>query len=191
MAEVTINNSPIHSDSTLTACYGETGPYWSNFHTGTDFVPYGTTPSNPDLFSVCTGAVVSKTSYTGTQALGNQVVIQDLVTGYFWRYCHMQNPSPLDVGTRVYTTTKVGVMGATGNVTGTHLHLEYSKVAYWDSTYQNFMNPSTELGIPNVRGTIVHYGGPPPQPPTRLRKGTFNWTIYARKLRDRRRFDIE
>lgn len=190
MAEVTINNSPIHSDSIITACYGETGEHWSAMHTGSDFAPYGTTPSNPDLYSVCTGAVVDKITYTGSQLLGNQIVIQDLVTGYFWRYCHMQNPSPLDVGMRVYTTTKVGNLGATGNVTGPHLHLEYSSVSYWDSTRTKFFNPLTELGIPDERGTIVHYGGPPPQPPTTLKKGTFNWTIYARKLRDRRRFDI-
>lgn len=58
MATVTINNSPIHSDSSLSAVYGDMGPNWANFHTGIDFIPYGSTPSHPDIFSVCTGTVV-------------------------------------------------------------------------------------------------------------------------------------
>lgn len=61
MAEVTINNSPVHSDSILTAVYGETGPSWARFHTGIDFAPYGSTGTNPDLYSVCNGVVYSVT----------------------------------------------------------------------------------------------------------------------------------
>lgn len=53
-----------------------------------------------------------------------------------------------------------------GNVTGIHLHLELSTGLAWD--YDTFLNPSTALGIPNERGTIVKYDGsaPPPIPPT-------------------------
>lgn len=192
MAEVTINNSPIHSDSTLTACYGETGPYWSNFHTGTDFVPYGSTPANPDLYSVCNGIVHSVIN-TPSAALGNQIVIYDTDTGNYWRYCHMREASSLSAGDVVTTLTKVGVMGATGNVTGTHLHLEYSRVYWWDNTYQNFLNPSDALGIPNVRGTIVHYTAPtppePPEPPTPetiKKKHRFNWQTFTKNIRNRR-----
>lgn len=110
MATVTINNSPVHGDSILTAVFGETGSSWARYHTGTDFAPYGLTPTNPDLYSVCDGTVYSKT-FDGT--LGNQIIIEDTNTGNFWRYCHMQNASPLNVGDNVTTSTKVGVMGAT------------------------------------------------------------------------------
>ena len=190
MAEVTINNSPIHSDSILTAVYGETGPNWARFHTGTDFAPYGSTPSNPDLYSVCTGTVVNVISYTGSEALGNQVIIQDSSTGNYWRYCHMVSRSPLNIGDTVTTATKVGVMGATGNVTGVHLHLEYSTSQYW--SYDTFLNPSDALGIPNQRGTIVKYDGSvPPEPPTppqpaARKKSKFPWVLYSRKLRKKR-----
>lgn len=53
----------------------------------------------------------------------------------------------------------------TGNATGVHLHLELSTSLAWD--YDTFLNPSTALGIPNERGTIVKYDGsaPPPIPP--------------------------
>ena len=186
MSEVTISNSPVHSDSILTAVYGETGSSWARFHTGTDFAPYGTTPTNPDLYSVCSGTVYSIT-YDGT--LGNQIIIEDTATGNYWRYCHMQSQSPLTVGQQVTTATKVGVMGDTGNVTGIHLHLEYATSPIWD--YDTFLNPSTALGIPNERGTIVHYDGSiPPEPPTPTlyQKAKFPWVLYANKLRKKRTF---
>lgn len=184
MATVTINNSPVHSDTVLTAVYGETGSMWARFHTGTDFAPTGSTPANPDLYSVCTGTVYSVT-YDGT--LGNQILIHDSTTGNYWRYCHMKSQSPLSVGDNVTTATKVGVMGATGNVSGIHLHLEYATTPTWN--YDTFLNPSDALGIPNVRGTIVKYDGTiPPEPPTPttdvIRK-KFPWSIYARKLREK------
>ena len=74
MAEVTIGNSPVHSDSILTAVFGETGSSWARYHTGTDFAPYGNTPANPDLYSVCEGTVYSKPS---DNTLGNQIIIKD------------------------------------------------------------------------------------------------------------------
>lgn len=156
MSEVTIPNSPVHSDAILTAVYGETGSSWARYHTGTDFAPYGSTPSNPTLYSVCNGTVYSKT-YDGT--LGNQIIIQDSLTGNYWRYCHMQNASPLNVGDIVTTSTAVGTMGATGNVTGIHLHLEYATSPIWN--YDTFLNPSDALGIPNTRGTIVKWSSTP------------------------------
>lgn len=182
MSEVTISNSPVHSDSILTAVYGETGPSWARWHTGTDFAPYGQTPANPDLYSVCSGTVYSVT-YDGT--LGNQIIIQDSNTGNYWRYCHMRNQSPLSVGDTVNTNTKVGVMGDTGNVTGIHLHLEYATSPIWN--YDTFLNPSIALGIPNERGTIVHWDStPPPPPPATEKKRKFPWSIYARKFREKR-----
>lgn len=192
MAEVTINNSPIHSDSIITACYGETGEHWSAMHTGSDFAPYGTTPQHPDLYSVCTGIVSSKVTYTGSQLLGNQIVIQDTTTGLYWRYCHMQYPSDLSVGDSVTTSTKVGNMGNTGNATGIHLHLELSDVLYWDTTRTHFQDPLIALGIPNERGTIVHFGGTPtpPEPPepeeTSKKKHRFNWQTFTKNIRNRR-----
>ena len=51
MAEVNLYNSPIHSDSSLTAIFGQSGSLWScGFHTGIDFVPYGTTGTNPEIY---------------------------------------------------------------------------------------------------------------------------------------------
>lgn len=187
MATVTINNSPVHSDTILTAVYGETGQYWSHFHTGTDFAPTGTTPANPPLFSVCAGEVV-RVTYDAS-FLGYQILIKDDATGNYWRYCHMRFASTLSVGDRVNTGTQVGIMGMTGNATGVHLHLELSTTMAWN--YDTFLNPSIALGIPNKRGTIVKYDGsaPPPEPPEPTPeekiKRKFPFVLYARKLRKR------
>lgn len=154
MAEYTINNSPIHSDSTLSAVYGETGS-WAQWHTGDDFVPYGTTPSNPDIYSVSRGVVVQVSNST-TEWHGNMVLIYDSSTGYYWRYCHMVNGSiSVALGEQVTTATKLGVMGETGRAFGVHLHLECATTSTWQ--YSTFVNPSNVLGIANARGTIIHY----------------------------------
>lgn len=72
-----------------------------------------------------------------------------------------------------------------GNVTGIHLHLELSTSMAWD--YDNFLNPSTALGIPNERGTIVKYDGsaPPPIPPTPTYNGKAKrwYMAYNKKIR--------
>lgn len=113
MAEVTINNSPVHSDSILTAVYGEEGPHWARFHTGTDFAPYGDTAPRPTLYSVCTGEVVSTPT---DNTLGIQAVIRDTATNNYWRYCHM-TARYVQIGDQVTTSSTIGQMGDTGNVT--------------------------------------------------------------------------
>ena len=164
MSTVTIGNSPVHQSTVLTGVFGQTGSSWKTcgYHTGTDFARYGYT-AFPDLYSVCSGTVVKN---EWTNVLGWQIVIQDSNTNNYWRYCHMNSQSSLVAGTSVTTATVVGTMGQTGTgAHGVHLHLEYSTSPNWQCSA--FMNPSNELGIPNVSGTVVHYDGSvPPTPPT-------------------------
>lgn len=188
MSTVTINNSPIHSDSTLTAVYGETGSNWARFHTGIDFVPYGSTEANLPLYSCCQGEIV-EVNLTPNASLGNNVVIKESQNKY-WRYCHMVTGSlQVSVGDIVNLSSVIGIMGATGNVTGVHLHLECATTQAWN--YDTFLNPASELGIPNERGTIIIYDGsvpptPPPVPPEPTddtKKCKFPWVLYANKFR--------
>lgn len=66
-------------------------------------------------------------------------------------------------GQNINTGTPIGTMGATGNVTGPHLHLECSTGIAWQCG--TFLNPCDILGIPNVVGTVVQYDGTTPPPP--------------------------
>lgn len=49
-----------------------------------------------------------------------------------------------------------------GNVTGRHLHLECSTTASWQC--DTFINPCTNLGIPNEDDLVLEWGGTPPPP---------------------------
>lgn len=96
----------------------------------------------------------------------------------------------VSVGDEVDLQTPIGRMGATGNVTGRHLHLEASRTQSWQCS--TFVNPCDILGIPNVDNTIVKYDGsvtppepPEPEPPIPAKKGKFKWVLYAKKLRNR------
>lgn len=138
MAEVTIFNSPVHTDTILTGVFGQTGQYWPacGYHTGTDFAPYGTTPSSgAPLYGVCLGTVYSKAT---EGVLGNIVIIKDMVTTNYWRYCHMSSPSPLNVGDIVNTTTIVRLYAVNQvqvltvfTFTWNMLHLQYGRVIHF------------------------------------------------------------
>lgn len=183
MAEVTINNSPVHSQSMISYPYGVPDTSYScGFHTGIDFIPYGSTPSNPMLYSIIDGEIVDVTTDPNV-ALGIQVVILGNNNEYF-RYCHLVVGSvQVQIGDLVTINSPIGQMGDTGNVTGVHLHLERSTTFAWQCN--TFLNPAEYLGIPNEDDLIVNYGSTPPVP-TDITKSKFKWVLYAKKLRERR-----
>jgi murein DD-endopeptidase MepM/ murein hydrolase activator NlpD len=99
----------------LTGRFGDISGLWSSVHTGLDFAaPYGTT-----IRSVTAGRVVS-TGYDGRY--GNKTVVR-LADGTELWYCH-QSAVEVSVDERVRAGQVIGAVGATGNVTGPHLHLE-------------------------------------------------------------------
>ncbi|MFI9154970.1 peptidoglycan DD-metalloendopeptidase family protein [Streptomyces sp. NPDC053367] len=96
--------------------YRVAGSMWSSgYHTGADFV----VPTGTSLKAVGAGTVVSA-GWGG--AYGNQVVIK-LSDGYYAQYAHLSSLS-VSAGQTVTAGQQVGLSGATGNVTGPHLHFE-------------------------------------------------------------------
>lgn len=186
MAEVTINNSPFHVKSQITYPYAvEDSSYSCGYHTGIDIVSRG---ENNNLYPVENGVVVYKNNTTDV-ALGVQVQILG-ESGKYWRYCHMvlNSNNDIEVGQEVTKNTKIGEMGATGNVSGAHLHLECSTTQNWNC--ETFVNPCIEIGIPNEDNLIINYDRDitpePPTPTTLYKKKKFPWVLYARKLRNKR-----
>ncbi|MER5467292.1 LysM peptidoglycan-binding domain-containing M23 family metallopeptidase [Streptomyces sp. NPDC002935] len=102
--------------ATVGTSYKVAGSMWSSgYHTGVDFVvPTGTT-----IKSIAAGTVVSA-GWGG--AYGNQVVIQH-ADGRYSQYAHMSSLS-VSAGQTVTEGQQIGLSGATGNVTGPHLHFE-------------------------------------------------------------------
>ncbi|MET8163908.1 LysM peptidoglycan-binding domain-containing M23 family metallopeptidase [Streptomyces sp. NPDC005329] len=102
--------------ATVGTAYHTAGSMWSSgYHTGTDFV----VPTGTSLKAVGAGTVVSA-GWGG--AYGNQVVIK-LADGYYAQYAHLSQLS-VSAGQSVTAGQQVGLSGATGNVTGPHLHFE-------------------------------------------------------------------
>ncbi|WP_330333620.1 LysM peptidoglycan-binding domain-containing M23 family metallopeptidase [Streptomyces sp. NBC_00536] len=102
--------------ASITTPYRQSGSMWSSgYHTGVDFaVGTGTT-----VHAVGAGTVVSA-GWGG--AYGNEVVIRH-ADGRYSQYGHMSQLS-VSVGQSVSAGQAIGLSGATGNVTGPHLHFE-------------------------------------------------------------------
>ncbi|MFC8358438.1 peptidoglycan DD-metalloendopeptidase family protein [Streptomyces griseorubiginosus] len=102
--------------ATIGTGYHVAGAMWSSgYHTGVDFV----VPTGTPLKAVAAGTVVSA-GWGG--AYGNQVVIK-LNDGYYAQYAHLSQLS-VSAGQTVSEGQQIGLSGATGNVTGPHLHFE-------------------------------------------------------------------
>ncbi|MFF4029161.1 peptidoglycan DD-metalloendopeptidase family protein [Streptomyces sviceus] len=102
--------------ATIGTGYRVAGSMWSSgYHTGVDFV----VPTGTPLKAVGAGTVVSA-GWGG--AYGNQVVIK-LADGYYAQYAHLSQLS-VSAGQTVTAGQQIGLSGATGNVTGPHLHFE-------------------------------------------------------------------
>lgn len=102
--------------ATVGTGYKTPGGMWSSgYHTGVDFI----VPTGTSLKAVGAGTVVSA-GWGG--AYGNQVVIQ-LADGHYAQYAHLSQLS-VSAGQTVSEGQQIGLSGATGNVTGPHLHFE-------------------------------------------------------------------
>ncbi|MFF9346354.1 M23 family metallopeptidase [Streptomyces sp. NPDC014734] len=104
------------SSYTITSTYGQAGPMWSSgHHTGLDFAAQTGTP----IKAVHSGTIKSA-GWSG--AYGYRTVLE-LEDGTELWFCH-QSSIGVGVGQKVSTGETIGRVGATGNVTGAHLHLE-------------------------------------------------------------------
>ncbi len=99
----------------LTGTFGASSSLWSSTHTGLDFAA----PTGTPIRSVAAG-VVTESGWDG--AYGNKTVVE-LPDGTQLWYCH-QNTLTVGVGEQLAAGELLGYVGATGNVTGPHLHLE-------------------------------------------------------------------
>ncbi|MFD6228889.1 M23 family metallopeptidase [Streptomyces sp. NPDC060232] len=103
---------------TLTSHYGASGSMWSSgHHTGLDFAA----PTGTPVKAVGAGKITSA-GWSG--AYGYRIVLQ-LEDGTEVWYCHLSSMSVTSGS--VGSGDTIGRVGATGNVTGPHLHLEVRK----------------------------------------------------------------
>ncbi|MFI8895134.1 M23 family metallopeptidase [Streptomyces paradoxus] len=107
--------APISGSYVSTSYKASSGLWSSGSHTGVDFHA----ASGTSVHAVGTGTVV-EAGWGGSY--GNQVVIK-MNDGTYTQYGHLSSTG-VSVGQRVTPGQQIGLSGATGNVTGPHLHFE-------------------------------------------------------------------
>jgi murein DD-endopeptidase MepM/ murein hydrolase activator NlpD len=113
---------PVDSEYCILSGYGNRRSYnggaLHNFHTGID---YGVcSPAHPfDIYAAANGVVV----FTGLKAVRGNATIIDHGQGVFSAYYH-QAEFNVTSGEVVKAGQLIGEIGATGRVTGAHLHFE-------------------------------------------------------------------
>lgn len=138
---MTSNKIPVLGKFKVTAEYKKQGDMWvAGWHTGVDLVGL----DSKNIYNSCDGNVVR----TGFDDLyGNYIVIKDFNNQYHW-FCHLSKIL-VEPGHNVNGLTWIGVMGATGNTTGEHLHYEIRQSS---NKYAETINPCDYMGIPNKEG---------------------------------------
>ncbi|WP_062644558.1 M23 family metallopeptidase [Streptomyces maremycinicus] len=104
------------SSYTITSTFGQAGSLWSSgYHTGLDFAaPTGT------LIKAVHSGTITEAGWAGSYGYRTILTLDDGTEVWF---CHQSSIS-VSVGQKVATGDVIGRVGATGNVTGAHLHLE-------------------------------------------------------------------
>ncbi|WP_018568158.1 transglycosylase family protein [Streptomyces sp. PsTaAH-124] len=106
--------APVHAS--IGTAYRSSGSHWSKgYHTGVDFL----VPTGTSVHAVGAGRVVTA-GWGGSY--GYQVVIRH-ADGRYSQYAHLSAIS-VRAGQTVTAGQRLGRSGATGNVTGPHLHFE-------------------------------------------------------------------
>lgn len=101
---------------TLTGTFGQPGSMWSSgYHTGLDFAA----PTGTPIKAIHSGTI-KEAGWAG--AYGYRTILE-LDDGTELWFCH-QSSMNVSAGQKVTTGETIGRVGATGNVTGAHLHLE-------------------------------------------------------------------
>ncbi|MFD3331355.1 M23 family metallopeptidase [Streptomyces sp. NPDC058700] len=116
LAQLAASYSMPLSSYSVSATYMQSGSMWSSgHHTGLDFAA----PTGTPLKAVH-GATVKSAGWSGSY--GYRIVLE-LEDGTEVWYCHLSSMT-VGVGQTVGTGETIGRVGATGNVTGAHLHME-------------------------------------------------------------------
>ncbi|MER7188492.1 M23 family metallopeptidase [Streptomyces flaveolus] len=104
------------SSYTITSTFGQAGSMWSSgHHTGLDFAA----PTGTLIKAVHTGTI-TEAGWAGSYGYRTILTLDDGTELWF---CH-QSSINVSVGQEVNTGDVIGRVGATGNVTGPHLHFE-------------------------------------------------------------------
>ncbi|WP_128377343.1 M23 family metallopeptidase [Streptomyces cavernae] len=116
LAELSKSFSLPTSSYTITSTFGQSGALWSSgYHTGLDFAA----PSGTPIKAVHSGTI-TQAGWSGSYGYLTVLTLEDGTEVWM---AH-QSSINVSVGQKVNTGDVIGRVGATGNVTGAHLHME-------------------------------------------------------------------
>lgn len=131
------------AENQITQKYGKTN--FDPDHKGIDLVK----KSHQTCYIISHSAGTVTAAVTGHKSYGNYVDIEH-ANGYKTRYAHLKNII-VTKGKAVKQGEKIGYMGATGNVTGAHLHFEV-----WQNGKRINPEPFINAGFP-VKNVAEYY----------------------------------
>lgn len=146
---------PVTEFKTISAIFGESGSSWSGTHTGLDFV--GATGCSVVAISDATvyAVVYNHSSYGNYVVLSHTYEVDGQVLTFYTQYCHMQDGTiTVTTGDTVVQGQRLGLQGSTGNVTGSHCHLEFAKKISSSNQLYNY----AEDPLTNLYGGLVFDG---------------------------------
>ena len=136
-------NIPLTGNFNVTCEYKRkngNGLNWAaGYHTGIDLT------GSDIIYGTCDG-IVTKIGWD--DSYGNYITVRATDGKYHW-FCHLSKVTCSE-GDKITRTTKIGVMGATGNVTGKHLHFEIRNLS---NKYGDNSDPANYMGVPNKVGS--------------------------------------
>lgn len=112
---------PFRGGFTITCPFGRQGAWQCGWHIGVDIVG-----EDKQVRAIADGVVISINGHG--KAYGKHVTVRH-DDGMVSLYAHLDSID-VAIGQRLTVGTKIGTMGATGNATGAHLHLELHIKAY-------------------------------------------------------------
>ena len=133
-------NIPLTGNFRVTCEYKRKGNWAAGWHTGIDMVC-----NNDTIYGTCDGTVYK---IGVDKSYGNYITVKAPDGKYHW-FCHLSKAT-CKVGDKISRTTKIGVMGNTGNSTGKHLHFEIRNSS---NKYADTISPAGYMGIPNKVGS--------------------------------------
>lgn len=133
-------NIPLTGTIRITCEYKRKGNWAAGWHTGIDMVC-----DDDTIYGTCDGTVYK---IGVDKSYGNYITVKAPDGKYHW-FCHLSKVT-CSVGDKISRTTKIGVMGNTGNSTGKHLHFEIRNSS---NKYADTISPASYMGMPNKTGT--------------------------------------
>lgn len=145
-------NYPFKNITSFKLTQGYNSTTATDGHQGYDLVGYKNGfATNIQVASIADGKVTHAGPGTGSYAsYGNYVEIE--VGNLLYHYAHLAViDGSISEGVTIPKGTVLGIMGNTGNSTGTHLHLDIR-----NKQTQLYINPVTFTNIPNIEGAVYY-----------------------------------